>query len=406
MDLTKEHNDISKGILIVIPVYNHASTVRDVARSCLEHHPDVLVVDDGSTEDVSSALEGLDVTIITHDHNRGKGQAILTASRWAEENNKTHILTIDADGQHYPDQIPDFLEAVRKQSNAVVIGVRNFADSDAPFSSRFGRSFGNFWVRLQTGKKVHDIQSGYRVYPVAVLNNLGFMFHTYAFEDEVIVRASWAGIPISEIPVKVFYATGDKRVSHFNKFRDNVRLTILNTYLTFRSIIPWPHLKLQYENGTFYTIKHPVQIIKTLLEKQDTPIKLAFSGALGVFLGAIPLLACHTIVTMYAAAHLRLNKIVAIAAGQICLPPFVPALCIEVGYFLRFGRFLTLENASSLSEASFQELGSMGLQRLGEWFLGGLIVGPILGALTGIIIFILSFNIRSGIQWMHKRKTQ
>ncbi len=393
-------------MLIVIPVYNHTATVREVASRCLEQHPDVLVVDDGSTEDVSAALEGLDVTIIKHDRNRGKGRAILTASRWAAENNKTHILTIDADGQHYPDQIPDFLEAVAKQPNAVVIGVRNFADSDAPFSSRFGRSFGNFWVRIQTGTKVRDIQSGYRVYPVAVLNNLRFMFHTYAFEDEVIVRASWAGVGISEIPVKVFYATGNKRVSHFHKLRDNVRLTILNTYLTFRSVFPWPHLKIQYESGTFYTVTHPVQIIKTLLEKQDTPAKLALSGALGVFLGALPLIACHTIATMYAAAHLRLNKIIAIAAGQICIPPLVPALCIEVGYFLRSGKFLTLENVSSLSESSFLELGSMGLQRLADWFLGALVVGPALGVVVGIIIFILSHNIRSGIQWMNKRKTK
>ncbi len=399
-------NDISHSILIVIPVYNHSATVRDVASRCLQQHPDVVVIDDGSTEDIPAALEGLDVRIISHDRNRGKGQAILTASRYAVENNKTHILTIDADGQHYPEQIPDFLEAVNKQPNAVVIGVRNFGDSDAPFSSRFGRSFGNFWVRIQTGIKVHDIQSGYRVYPVAVLNNLRFMFHTYAFEDEVIVRASWAGIPISGIPVKVFYATGNKRVSHFCKFRDNVRLTILNTYLTIRSVIPWPHLKFHYENQTFYTIKHPVQIIKKLLEEQDTPTKLALAGALGVFLGALPLIACHTIATMYAAAFLRLNKILAIAAGHICMPPFVPALCIEVGYFLRFGKFLTLENVSSLSEASFLELGSMGLQRLTEWFLGALIVGPVLALVTGIIIFILSLNIRSGIQWMHKTKTK
>lgn len=393
-------------MLIVIPVYNHCATLRDVASRCLEQHPDVLVVDDGSTEDVSGALDGLDVTVIRHDQNRGKGQAILTASRWAAENNKTHILTIDADGQHYPEQIPDFLEAVNKTPNAVVIGVRNFEDSDAPFSSRFGRSFGNFWVRIQTGKKVHDIQSGYRVYPVVVLNDLHFMFHTYAFEDEVVVRASWAGIPIREVPIKVFYATGSERVSHFNKFRDNVRLSILNAYLTLRCVIPWPHLKFQYENEKFLTIRHPIHILKTLLEKHDTPTKLALSGFLGVFLGALPLIACHTIVTMFTAAHLRLNKIIAIAAGQICMPPFVPALCIEIGYFLRFGKFLTLENVSSLSQASFLELGSMGLQRLLDWFLGALIAGPVLGIIAGIIIFILSINIRSGIQWMHKTTTK
>ncbi len=81
-------------------------------------------------------------------------------------------------------------------------------------------------------------------------------------------------------------------------------------------------------------------------------------------------------------------------------------MCIEVGYFLRFGKFLTLENISSLSEASFLELGSMGLQRLAEWFIGALVVGPLLAIVTGIIIFILARNAQETILWMQKRKTQ
>lgn len=393
-------------ILIVIPVYNHTATIRDVVCRCLKYLPDVLVVDDGSREDVVAAIAGLDIKIIRHKHNRGKGQAILTAARYARENIKTHILTLDADGQHYPEQIPDFIESVSKHPDAIIIGVRDFSASDVPFSSRFGRGFGNFWVRIQTGVKIKDIQSGYRAYPVSVLNNLRLMFRTYAFEDEVIVRALWAGVPVREVAIEVFYPSAEKRVSHFHKFRDNLKLTILNTYLTVRSITPWPHLQIQYENGTFYTIRHPIKILRGLLEKHNSPLVLALAASLGVFLGALPLIACHTIVIIYVASLLRLNKIIAIATSQICMPPLVPAMCIEVGYFLRFGKFLTLENISSLSEVSFLELGSMGLERLAEWFIGALVVGPLLAVVTGIIIFILSRNAQKTILWIQKRKTQ
>jgi glycosyltransferase involved in cell wall biosynthesis len=391
-------------VLVVIPVYNHADSIYDVVSRCLKYYPDVLVVDDGSEEDVEAALAGLEVTIIRHEHNLGKGRAILTAARYAEEHHKTYIITIDADGQHYPEQIPDFIATANDHPEAILLGVRDFNSSDAPFSSRFGRAFGNFWVRLQTGVKIKDIQGGYRMYPVFVLNNLKYLFHTYAFEDEVIVRALWAGVPVQELAVKAYYPTREKRISHFCKLRDNLRLTILNTYLTLRSLIPWPHLQIQYENGAFLMISHPMKILKELLGNRNHPFRLAMAGSLGVFLGALPLIFCHTLVIIYVASFFRLNKILAVATSQICMPPVVPALCIEVGYYIRFGKFLTLENVSSLSDASFRELGHMGLQLLAEWFLGALVVGPLLSIVIGIIIFTLSLNVEKTILWTQKRK--
>ena len=381
-------------VLIVIPVYNHIETVRDVAVRSLEHHLDVLIVDDGSEGDVASVVSDLEVTVVRHDSNQGKGRAILTAARYAAENNKTHIITLDADGQHYPEQIPDFLKEIANYPDAMILGVRDFASSNAPLSSRFGREFGNFWVRIQTGVKVLDIQSGFRAYPVFVLEHLKYLFDTYAFEDEVVVRASWAGVSINEVPVKVYYPKGDERISHFQKFRDNVKLTILNTYLTIRSLLPWPHLQIQYKNGAFFTISHPLKIVKELLASQHRPSRLALAGALGVFLGTLPLIACHTLAIIYAASMLRLNKIMAIATSQICMPPVVPAVCIEIGYYLRFGKFLTFQNASSLTDTSFRELGFMGLERIFEWFLGSLILGPLLALITGAIVFVLSLSVQ------------
>jgi len=392
-------------ILVVIPIYNHVASIHDVVSRCLKYHPDVLVVDDGSEEDVDAALADLDVTIIKHEYNQGKGQAILTAARYAQEHHKTHIITLDADGQHYPEHIPDFIAAAQEDPEAILLGVRDFNSSNAPFSSRFGRAFGNFWVRLQTGVKIKDIQSGYRTYPVFILNNLKYMFHSYAFEDEVIVRGLWAGVPVRQLPIKVFYPPSEKRISHFCKFRENLRLTILNIYLTIRTITPWPHLQIQYENGVFFTIRQPLKILKELLKNHNHPLKLALAGSLGVFFGALPLIGCHTIVIIYVASFFRLNKILAVATSQLCMPPIVPALCIEVGYYIRFGKFITLENVSSLSDTSFFELGYLGLQRLAEWFIGALVIGPLLAIIvSGIIIFILSLNIKKTFSWAQNRK--
>ena len=264
-------------VLVVIPVYNHPASIRDVVCRCLKYHHDVLVVDDGSEQDVATALADLDIAIIRHERNRGKGQAILTAANYAMDHHKTHIITLDADGQHYPEQIPEFIAAANDHPEAIILGVRNFNSSGVPLSSRFGRAFGNFWVRLQTGFRVKDIQSGYRMYPVFVLNNLKYLFRTYAFEDEVIVRGLWAGVPVQEIAVKVYYPERVKRISHFCKFRDNLRLTVLNTYLTFRSIIPWPHLQIQYENDEFSLISDRMKIVKELLVNRNHPLKIAMA---------------------------------------------------------------------------------------------------------------------------------
>ena len=392
-------------VLVVIPVYNHSASIRDVVCRCMKYHSEILVVDDGSEQDVSTVLADLDVTIIRHERNMGKGRAILTAARYALDHHKTHIITLDADGQHYPEQIPEFIAAANEHPGAIILGVRDFNSSDVPFSSRFGRAFGNFWVRLQTGFRVGDIQSGYRMYPVFVLNNLKYFFHTYAFEDEVIVRGRWAGVPVKEIPVNVYYPDRVKRVSHFRKLRDNSKLTVLNTHLTLRSIIPWPHPQIQYENGEFSVISDRVKIIKELLVNSNHPYNTAMAGSLGVFLGALPLIGCHTLVIIYTASLLRLNKILAVATSHICMPPIVPALCIEAGYYIRFGKFITLKSFSSLSDASFFEIGYLGLQRLAEWFLGALLVGPLLALVTGIILFTLSLNIQKTVLWMQNRKT-
>jgi len=370
-----------ENILIVIPLYNHAVTVREVVKQALVVHDRVLVVDDGSTDGGGDTLGGLDVKVLRHEVNRGKGVAIMTAAREAARMGMTHIATIDADGQHDPADLPALIEVLRNDPLSIVVGKRDFNAAHVPGSSRFGRKFSNFWLRLQTGRSLEDTQSGFRIYPLAVLEGLKLGESRYSFEIEVLVKAAWAGVALRDADISVYYPPADKRVSHFDKVRDNFRLTLLNTQLTMRSVLPWPHRKLvRGEEGKVkVSVFHPVRSVRLLLTENISPAQLAVAGGVGVVLGAAPLIACHTIAILFAAGYFRLNKVAAVSASQLCIPPLVPALCIETGYFLRHGEFLT--------EVSWRTLGHQGMERLYEWLLGSLLVGPLLALLVAGVIY-------------------
>ena len=236
--------------LIVIPVYNHAGTLRDVVSRTLDVCGDVLVVDDGSTDGSAEAIKGLPVRFIRHEKNRGKGAAILTAADEARKLGMSHIITIDADGQHDPANISQFIPVIRENPLAIVIGKRIFNSKTVPFSSRFGRSFSNFWLRVQTGYSLKDTQSGFRAYPIVLFDWLKLYDRRYSFEIEVLVKAAWAGIALKEVDISVHYPEPAKRISHFHPFMDNLALTILNTRLTIRAILPIPHKRFIQAKGS------------------------------------------------------------------------------------------------------------------------------------------------------------
>jgi glycosyltransferase involved in cell wall biosynthesis len=374
--------------LIVIPVYNHAGTLREVVTRALDVCGDVLVVDDGSTDGSEEVLKDLPVRFIRHPQNRGKGVAILTAAHEARRLGMSHIITIDADGQHDPANVSRFLPVIRENPLAIVVGKRIFNSNTVPFSSRFGRSFSNFWLRVETGYSLKDTQSGFRAYPVVILEWLKLYEKRYSFEIEVLVKAAWAWITLKEVDISVHYPEPSKRISHFRPFMDNLALTVLNTRLTIRAILPIPqrHFIEAKDAAEKVTILHPVKSLKILLGKNISPKQLATSGGLGVFLGALPLIACQSLVILMTANYFRLNKYAALGTSQLCNPPIVPALCIEVGYFIRHGRFLT--------EISLKTLGYQGLERFFEWIIGALVLGPILGILMGGIIYIATFFLK------------
>ena len=373
--------------LIIIPHYNHPATLRQVCKQALAQKWPVLVADDGSDHSPEALLAGLPVTLLRYTKNRGKGAVILDAAEWAYEHGFTHIITLDADGQHDPSDCQKLVRLSEKYPRALVIGVRKF-DKSVPASSRFGRKFGGFWVHFQTGKPIRDIQSGYRCYPVEILRAVQTWTRRYTFEVEIVVRARWAGFDVRETKVSVKYP--ETRISHFGKFKDNWRLTLLNTYLTMRSMLPLPHRQFVAHDGRTLTKKGYWQALLEHLRTKGNITKNACAAAWGVFCGSLAFIGVRQVMLFFGAGWWNLNRIVVVSFEKLCIGPFIPALCIEVGYYVRYGHFLT--------EFNLTTLGRQFMQRVWEWIIGSLIVAPCLAAVVFIIVWTVGFILHRSLR--------
>ena len=386
-------------VWVVVPVFNNRETVRAVIAACAAVMPHVVAVDDGSTDaDVAGLLAGLDITLLKHDRNRGKGAAILTASRFIEERGGGYMITLDADGQHDPADIRKFLPLLPAEENAVVVGIRDFNTGNVPASSRFGRAFANFWLRVETGEVLDDCQSGFRAYPVRHLNRLRFRGAHYDFEAEVLAKAAWAGLIFVPVGISVRYPKAEERVSSFRPFLDNLRLTHTHALLVLRRLLPWGHRRLAGEKkkADLSLLRHPIKFMLGLLREHATPEGLALAAAVGSFIAILPILFFHTPVILYVAIRLRLNKIMALNIQHLFMPPLMPALCIEVGYYFRFGRWLT--------DLSFESVFTQFSDRLYEWFLGSLIMAPLGAAVTGAAVFVIAAATKGRVrEWIEKK---
>jgi len=372
-------------ILLVIPTFNNRSSLREIVSRSLAVHPDVLVVNDGSTDDAMQTLNGLECQRLELPENRGKGAAIMAGARRAIESGYTHIITMDADGQHDPADVIRFVKQINKNPMTLIIGVRNFDDTDVPGSSVFGRKFSNFWIRISCGTQVRDSQSGFRAYPLELFKHIRPLAKRYNFEMEILVRAVWAGMDVDQIDITVHYNSETTRASHFRPFVDNARISLTFTWLVTRNLIPWPH-KSHFKPSAFREILpyifHFFKTMKMLLTEQTSPREIGLATSLGIFMGTLPLIAMHMVSIVFVATRLRLNRLIALNVSHLCAPPFVPALAIETGYFIRHGRFLT--------EFSMQTLGHEALQRLWDYLIGSVLLAPILGLIAGLIAYALA----------------
>ena len=308
---------------VIIPTYNNSKTLEGVINGVLQYTDHIIIVNDGSTDGTEEIMESYpQLEQIRLSKNIGKGMALRLGFRHALTLGFEYAITIDSDGQHYPEDIPIFLKALGEEENKnlLLIGARNMEHSSVPKNSSFGNRFSNFWFWVETGIKLQDTQCGYRMYPIKDLQNLRFHTKKFEFEIEIIVRASWNGTLVKNIPVQVHYDQTD-RISHFKPITDFVRISILNTILV---IIAFFYIKPRdlYQKLKKKGVRR--FLVEDFLHSDDSPKKKAFSIALGVFIGLTPLWGLQTVIVLFLAVLFRLNKVIAFAFSNISFPPFIP----------------------------------------------------------------------------------
>jgi glycosyltransferase involved in cell wall biosynthesis len=229
---------------IVVPTYNNQLTIGYVIKEILKVTPDLVVVNDGSTDGADKVLSAIPgIIVITHERNLGKGAALISGLRFATRSNYNYAITMDGDGQHLAADLPKFLKEMKDYPDALIVGQRNLTGGGKRLKSRLLRAHSNFWVWVLTQKWVGDSQCGFRAYPLSSILELPLKKQKYDFEIEVLVMALWAGTPIRELPIAVKYVAGTK--SHFRPFRDFILVSALIISLLFQKIIQ----KMPYAYG-------------------------------------------------------------------------------------------------------------------------------------------------------------
>jgi len=227
-----------RGICVVIPTYNNDGTIAAVVADTLKECSDVIVVNDGSTDNTSNILHAIEgITLVDYEKNRGKGYALKCGFERALQMGFAYAITLDADGQHYPHDIQHFLKANQEHPGALIIGNRMLEGVDRSKGSSFANQFSNFWFYIQTGRHLQDTQTGYRLYPLKKLYGLRLLTSRYEAELELLVFASWHGVELIPIDIDVYYPPKEQRVSHFRPGKDFARISLLNTVLCFLAIV-------------------------------------------------------------------------------------------------------------------------------------------------------------------------
>lgn len=311
-----------------------------------------------------------------------------TALRTATRLKVTHVMTLGAMAELTAEDLAVISASVHNKPDAVIVGRPDSEAATTDWRTRWRRRWSNFWYRMQTGIALDDIRAGLCIYPLTVLDILAFHSRPAIFEIQAPVKAAWAGVEIEQVMVPGL----DRQVVRRLSPTAAIMRAMMTVHLTMRAITPLPHPKIVSDRKQPHkkiSVIHPFRSIKTLLTENTTPWQLCLATAMGVFLGALPLIAVHTIAILFAAGFFRLNKVAALAASQLCMPPIVPAICIEAGYYLRFGEFLT--------EISIETLGHQAVDRVYEWLLGSLLLGPALAVLAGAVVYLAAVIIRRNL---------
>lgn len=367
---------------ILLPTYNNAETIAEVVKASLLETTHVLVVNDGSTDNTLSVLQGLPIQLITYERNRGKGYALRQGFSYAIQKGYDYVITIDTDGQHYPEDCKAFFEVLEKNPGSLLIGSRNLSHENVPGKSSFGNKFSNFWFKIETGKVMPDTQSGFRLYPVFRYKDSKFFTRKYEFEIEIIVRSSWMGIEVLPVPIRVYYPKPEDRVSHFRPFKDFSRISVLNTVLVLIAFLYIKPRDLVLRPLREKGIKRGLK--ELLFDPHETVFTRAASVGFGIFMGIVPIWGFQLLVGIPAAVAMRLNKTLFIVAANISIfPPIIWAASLATGKLLYRNPNWKID----FRQLQWEQVAQTGK----EFFVGG----SVLALVAGVLAFSVSYFILS-----------
>jgi len=372
-----------KKCCVVIPTYNNDQTLKKIIHDVLAYTEQIIVVNDGSTDKTTEILQQFNqIDVVSYAKNRGKGYALRKGIRHAYEQGFKYAITIDSDGQHFASDLPKFVEKINTHPNAIMIGNRSMDKDGIPGKSSFGNRFSNFWFWFETGIRLPDTQSGFRLYPLEPLSKMRFFTRKYEFEIEVIVRAAWKGVEITTIPIEVYYAPKETRVSHFRPIRDFSRVSVLNTILVIYALLivkPFHFIKkLNKKNiREFYR--------NQILLNNESNIKITFAVMLGAFMSVAPVWGYQMMIAFALAHVLKLNKVIVLVVSNISIPPMIPI--ILYASFKTGGLFVEANkiNLQYNTEITLDVI----KDNLIQYIVGSLVFGVILALSLGLIAYFL-----------------
>jgi glycosyltransferase involved in cell wall biosynthesis len=371
----------SEHCCVLIPTYNNSATLKNVIENVSLYTDNIIVVNDGSTdstEEILRSFPGLDV--LSYSPNKGKGIALRKGLKYAYNKGFQYAISIDSDGQHFAEDLFKFIEKLKEEKNSIIIGARNMDQASVPGKSSFGNKFSNFWFKLETGVTAPDTQSGYRLYPLKPLSAINFITRKFEFEIEVLVRASWKGVKISHVPVRVYYAPPAERVSHFRPFKDFTRIFLLNTVLVILAVLYYIPKRLL---GDFQKKSFKQVINDYILDGDESNLRKSFSIALGIFIGIVPIWGFQ-ILSVIALAHLlKLNKAIAVLSSNISFYPFVPFILF---FSYKTGGLLLGSNEIIFKNEVTREYVR---QHLYQYILGSICFATAAAVTSGLVSYVL-----------------
>ncbi len=225
--MESKKGSIKNKIAILIPAYNEEKHIKAVVKSCLKYHLDIIIIDDGSTDNTLKKVKSISapasfkIIVIRHRVNKGKGKSLRTGFLYVIKNNYSGIITLDSDGQHDAGEIKNFLKMIEKENPDLIIGNRLVNAKNMPLIRLATNVFTSWIISAISGRKISDVQSGFKYIKTDVLKNIKLETSNFDTEPEIIMKSSWSGYHIKNIPIRTIYHKNF--ISYVNPVTDTIK---------------------------------------------------------------------------------------------------------------------------------------------------------------------------------------